>query len=342
MTLRGSLSSDEVCKPFDDVPFAVLANATWPWLRRVLNAPDPLAMQRIVRWRRFLKSISGTQVADQTYPVSRREGIFGVSRVRWNSVKLNSESWVKDSEIRGIELCGDATQHCTITNPFGPLTLTEQLDGFTCDITDIEGICASKSEHRYFQTTDAFGRDFHHYKKADLNYSALQTMLGHNEVRIMEKPAADRFDLDMWDGRIFLVNAGGSHHFAAAAYIARALEEKVPLTASLSVQRINVKSWEWMLETFRVVHVPSSLNLCLFDIAWLVGSCYEIHMPYSVWEGTLLLLPARDARTEALINTLQSINLREVTKLLSTVPAVQADIEAQVLKRWPMLQRALD
>ncbi|WP_408735250.1 DUF6685 family protein [Paraburkholderia caledonica] len=35
--------------------------------------------------------------------------------------------------------------------------------------------------------------------------------------------------------RLFLYNAGGSHHFAGAAYIAGQLRRRVPLRASLEV-----------------------------------------------------------------------------------------------------------
>ena len=197
MSSLGSLSSNEMRRPFDDVPTEVLAKSDWPWWRRMCNSPDLTVLQRIVRWRRFLESISGAKLTDQTYPVSRREGIFGASRVRWSSVKLNVESWVNDSEIRGIELSGDGTKPAAITNPFGPLTSTERFEDFTCDIADIEGICASKSEAKHFESIDAFGRNFHRSKKAELNSSALQAMLGHNEVRIMQTPAADRFDVDI-------------------------------------------------------------------------------------------------------------------------------------------------
>src|SRR5690606_26581148 len=68
----------------------------------------------------------------------------------------------------------------------------------------------------------------------------LAANLAHDEIRIIHREdPSDYFRTYTWDGRLFLINGGGSHHFAAAKYIAKRLHIEVPITGKLLVKSIN-------------------------------------------------------------------------------------------------------
>jgi hypothetical protein len=107
----------------------------------------------------------------------------------------------------------------------GALVRTETLEGWTCDIRRIEGLSASRSTLAAFATLDEFAR------KECRGYIAkgLEACLEHCETRIAKR-GGYAFSQVQWDGeRVFLHNSDGSHHFAAARYLARELRVPIEL-----------------------------------------------------------------------------------------------------------------
>lgn len=54
----------------------------------------------------------------------------------------------------------------------------------------------------------------------EISPAKLAKNLAWDEIRIISHVDHDYFATWAWDGRVFLMNSGGSHHFAAAKYIA--------------------------------------------------------------------------------------------------------------------------
>ncbi|CAM5427238.1 putative protein OS=Stutzerimonas stutzeri OX=316 GN=CXK94_17845 PE=4 SV=1 [Stutzerimonas stutzeri] len=72
----------------------------------------------------------------------------------------------------------------------------------------------------------------------EISPAKLAKNLAWDEIRIISHVDHDYFATWAWDGRVFLMNSGGSHHFAAAKYIAARLEQPVELTGTYKNLRV--------------------------------------------------------------------------------------------------------
>jgi hypothetical protein len=183
-------------------------------------------------------------------------------------------------------------------SPHGALTHALSVDDICFDITEVDGIAASKSSDRPFSSIQAFGANYAAYKGATIDAEGLQDMLSHGEVRIFSPTRGDYLALRLWDGRLFLCNAGGSHHFAAAVYIATQLRQPVPMGARFKCVGLNVKTVQWLLSTFDILVVRSDFRATA-HVAMLAGSCFELEVPNAVCPGAKLLLLLRDRNEQS-------------------------------------------
>ncbi len=90
------------------------------------------------------------------------------------------------------------------------------VEDWGCDITDVQGFAGSKSELRNFASTDQMVETNSPDMIDSISPAKLAENLAHREIRIIHAPGIDYFQRYAWDGRLFLINSGGSHHFAAA------------------------------------------------------------------------------------------------------------------------------
>lgn len=117
------------------------------------------------------------------------------------------------------------------------LTVTKE---WVCDISQVHGFSSSKSRLEEFASTDDLVARNSLELVSEISHEKLQANLRHREIRILHDPiCSDHFVRRDWDGRVFLVNSGGSHHLAAAKYIARRLGVRVPLKAALHSYALN-------------------------------------------------------------------------------------------------------
>jgi len=110
---------------------------------------------------------------------------------------------------------------------------------FVGDIREIEALTNSKSELSEYPTLDDFALARCQMFIADCSLDALRENLRHHEIRILGEEPSDRLVRFGCDGKVCLVNAGGSHHFAAARYIAGQLDERVAVRAQLKEYGLN-------------------------------------------------------------------------------------------------------
>lgn len=111
------------------------------------------------------------------------------------------------------------------------------VEDWGCDITDVQGFAGSKSELRNFTSTDQMVETNSPDMIESISPAKLAENLAHREIRIIHAPGIDYFQRYAWDGRLFLINSGGSHHFAAAKYIAARLPQAVALRGKLVTTR---------------------------------------------------------------------------------------------------------
>jgi len=109
-----------------------------------------------------------------------------------------------------------------------------------CDLSQVHGFSSSKSRLEDFATTDQMVERNSPELIAEISHERLQANLAHSEIRILhDSDSSDHFVRREWDGRVFLVNGGGSHHLAAAKYIASRLGVRIPLKAPLHTHSLN-------------------------------------------------------------------------------------------------------
>ncbi|MGI4801846.1 MAG: DUF6685 family protein [Janthinobacterium lividum] len=116
-------------------------------------------------------------------------------------------------------------------------------DNWTGDIQEITGISRSKSDVDNIPTLKDMVEKNCPEMIVDVSQAGLAKNLSHDEIRIIHQPPqgrSDHFQSYAWvPGRIFLINDGGSHHFAAARYIAAKVRQRVPLSGRLITYRLN-------------------------------------------------------------------------------------------------------
>ena len=118
---------------------------------------------------------------------------------------------------------------------------TREHKEWTCDLQDIMGLSCSKGPLEARTSMQEFVEKDYRIGIREKSLALLQENLDHGEFRIRnQKDTSDHFARCAWDhNRLFLLNAGGSHHTAAAQWLARELQQAVPLTGKLVEHEID-------------------------------------------------------------------------------------------------------
>lgn len=113
---------------------------------------------------------------------------------------------------------------------------------YSIDISELGGFSNSKSPLTLFKTMDDFVEQRCPSYVDSITHERLAEMLKHNEIRIVNSPetTSDEFYVYGWAPKLFLCNAGGSHHLAAAQYLSKRLNEPVALEARINTYTISL------------------------------------------------------------------------------------------------------
>jgi hypothetical protein len=123
---------------------------------------------------------------------------------------------------------------------FAQIGCRKVIPEWTCDISDIDGFAFSKSDLNKFPHTDVMVESNSPEMIDQITHEKLAENLAHRKIGIIHSPdTTDHFARYLWDGRLWLINNDGSHHTAAAKYIATKLGQKVSLKSKLYVYSLN-------------------------------------------------------------------------------------------------------
>ena len=137
------------------------------------------------------------------------------------------------------------------------LGTTREVERWECDIQDVDGFSASKSKLHLFKSMDAMAERNSKEMIDEITPEKLAKNLAWDEIRIISRVDHDFFQTWSWDGRVFLMNSGGSHHFAASKYIAKRLNIEVPLRGRYRVHGINQVALESLTRDFEIFVMSS-------------------------------------------------------------------------------------
>ena len=113
-------------------------------------------------------------------------------------------------------------------------------------------LSASKSPLEDFTDLDGFAEARCRGHLDDPSPDNIARNLAHGEVRIMQPGRGDYFLFHGWDGRICLINSGGSHHFATARYLAGVARQPVELKGMLKGYLLNPAAVNALTEVYEL------------------------------------------------------------------------------------------
>lgn len=174
------------------------------------------------------------------------------------------------------------------------------IESYELDIAQVGGLGASKSDLDDHGSMASFAEACCSHLIEPLTEEQLQKNLSWSEVRIMRPGGGDHFSRYGWDGRIFLNNSGGSHHFAAAQYIACKLRRKVPLVGKLYDYSLNKQAVDALGREFEVFALPDKkpavANAFHDGMASFGATYYRLPLPRSLPHVRAILLPKSEDR----------------------------------------------
>lgn len=266
-------------------------------------------------------------------------GIDELAVVRWDRLAhWSALEWPRHAQghLAGWKyLPGYGYSGCTVQcQPLCSLGEESAVD-VTLDIGAIDGLSASKSDLRAYESMEAFARarcgDF----LQDGSQHGLYANLAHNEIRILRAGSADSLTLYAWDGRVFLSNHGGSHHFAAAQYLASELAVAVPIEATMNVHRLSSAAVEALADRFTVFALPgepSHFNGFHDAMASFEATYYWKSLPRPLDDRRAVFLPKTERRSSRVSEVLASAGAVDLVAHLRGLALRQGASLARVQK----------
>jgi hypothetical protein len=195
-------------------------------------------------------------------------------------------------------------------------------DTWSCDLQDVHGFANSKSELKTFRSTDEMVKTNSREMICDVSIDGLRKNLAHDEIRLLRERPTDWLQTHQWDKRIFVVNDGGSHHLAAAKYIAARLGASVPLRAPLHYYSIDpnaVAVLRGEYDIYLVNDTPELRNtfhnaMRLYGATWL---WHELPRPYK--EARAIFLPREEAKSARISEVLRDAGFVDLGQYLEDV-----------------------
>lgn len=126
------------------------------------------------------------------------------------------------------------------------------------DLSEIGGFSNSKSDLSQYRSIDDFVKNACPDYISDVSMENLDRMLLWPEIRLLNSPdtTTDHFFIYGWSPKIFVQNAGGSHHMAAAHYLAKKLSQCVPIQGKVSLNLISNKALQNFDSKYAAFAVP--------------------------------------------------------------------------------------
>lgn len=221
---------------------------------------------------------------------------------------------------------GSFELHCPELADFGRCDITEK---WACDIRDVSGLSSSKSELTQFASMDDMVAKNSPEMIDDISEAKLRQNLAHREIRILHNENnSDHFAQYLWDGRVFLMNSGGSHHFAAARYIASHIGQRVPLKGKLHTYSINATAIEALRSDFDIYAISGEAEITngFRDAMESFKATYLWrYMPRPYDNMRAILLPKDEPRSMRVSRALRESGVADLGQHLTTLCARQPE-----------------
>lgn len=215
-----------------------------------------------------------------------------------------------------------------VRTEYAQIALCEIEQGWCCDVADIDGFSASKADLWAFSSTDAMAEARCQWLISEITPERLAKSLAHSEIRIIHSPGtSDHFARYLWDGRLWLMNDGGSHHTAAAKFLSARLGQPVPLVGKLYTYSLNtlaVASLRRDFEMFALGDEDAESSNAFFEAMERFRATWLWHPLPRPYEGArAVLLPRSEARSMRVAVELRSAGIADLGAHLAALCAYQ-------------------
>jgi hypothetical protein len=207
------------------------------------------------------------------------------------------------------------------TTALSELVETVELPSWSCDIRDVEALGASRSPLERYASLDEMVLERSPELVREISTDGLRKNLAHDEIRILrDEHKGDFFQWYQWDGRVFLANSGGSHHFSAARYIAGQLGTAVRLSGRLELHRFGRSQVAALRREFQIFCMTWRSLLSFVDVMRALRAPFlGCHAPPPHTDGRIVLLPSSHPRTARVAEVLRRFGFREIGYELDAV-----------------------
>ncbi|TBU77457.1 hypothetical protein DNK10_06685 [Pseudomonas daroniae] len=203
------------------------------------------------------------------------------------------------------------------------MRVVHELQSWTCDIQDVDGFAASKSDLRRFRNMDEMVERNSKELITEITPDRLAEHLSWDEIRIISRKDHDFFATWAWDGRVFLMNSGGSHHFAAAKYIATRIDAQVPLTGRYRVYGLNEMALASLRRDFDIFVLSSKAehqNAFHNAMRRFQASYFVQELPRPYYEQHAVFLPKAEKRSAKVSEILHCAGFLDLGLYLKNLP----------------------
>lgn len=258
--------------------------------------------------------------------------IAASSVTRWYRLGCTSpEPWIRreSGTLTGWKMVGDRWQGFSIVRPeYEQIEHCEITENWSCDITHIHGFSASKSDLYKFVHTDEMVEANCMNMAEPVTTANLAKNLAHYEIRIVndEGHTSDHVAQYKWDGRLWLINSGGSHHTAAAKYQAARLNMPVKLTGRLFTYSLNGNAIGSLRNDYEMFVISDDVEVQndFFDAMKAFGAPWLWHyMPSPFEHAKAILLPKIETRSMRVATEFRKIGVFDLGRHLSELVALQ-------------------
>lgn len=298
----------------------------------------------------FLKGIYQSILSDLGNPTAIREvirqypqligalpdlphNIAHSSVVRWDRLASNGCAHATvNGRVRRGQVMRGTRLHLPALESFCTEEVTHR---WKCNIRDVQGITNSKSELEKYESVDAFAQDACKTFIGNATEDDLARALNHPGITVKTPyPKEDIFILYLWCSRLLLANTDGSHHFAAASFIAGKLGIAVPIYANVHVRFINTQSLNALRDQFEMIVLnknPEAMNAFFNAMDEFRASFYWMDLPREYPDQELILLPRKDPRSMQVAQLLLKANAFDLGHHLSALASRQVALHD---RRW--------
>jgi len=202
------------------------------------------------------------------------------------------------------------------------------INEWACDIQDIYGFSNSDSNLQQFDNLDALVQKNARDLITVISPESLAKNLAHPGICILNcEKTTDHFVRFAWDRRLFLNNTGGSHHLAAARFIARRIGQRVRLPGTLRTYAVSeeaVGRLQADYDMFAISNDPASRE-AFHDAMSSFKATYFVHrLPTPVDDAIAVLLPRDETRSAMVASVMRDARMFDIGAHLALVCARQA------------------